>query len=258
MSSLKPAIEKSLKDIVDQGAGGEYANHYMEQKYIVEQKKMVDLFSHGCLKEGCNGKSEVTSLRSIGGVLEICWKCVSGHSGKWESSSVIGEKEGQKMFAVPLQLAASILFSGNNYEKVALIAEFLHLDILSERSFHRFQTHYLIPSIQWLFDELCTNMKSALSDHELCVCGDGRNDSPGHCAKYCTYVCMHQSLEIILEMEVVDKRETGGNSAVMEITGLKRIMERMRGKLNVTEIVTDASPSIKKLVKDLKGRAATQ
>ena len=55
----------------------------------------------------------------------------------------------------------------------------------------------------------------------MCVCGDGRSDSLRHCAKYCSCVCMHQSLEMILEMEVVDKQETGGDSAVMKVTGLK-------------------------------------
>ena len=37
--------------------------------------------------------------------------------------------------------------------------------------------------------------------------GDGRMDSPGHSAKYCTYRVMDQESKKILAMEIVDKRE---------------------------------------------------
>ena len=48
------------------------------------------------------------------------------------------------------------------------------------------------------------------------MCGDGRNDSPGHSAKYCMCALMEQFLEIIVDVEVVDKRETGGVSTNMK------------------------------------------
>ena len=38
------------------------------------------------------------------------------------------------------------------------------------------------------------------------LCGDGRNASPGHNAKYCTYVLMEQFLEVIIDVDVVDMR----------------------------------------------------
>ena len=39
------------------------------------------------------------------------------------------------------------------------------------------------------------------------MAGDGRNDSPGHSAKYCVYTLMEQFLDIVVDLEVVDKRE---------------------------------------------------
>ena len=55
------------------------------------------------------------------------------------------------------------------------------------------------------------------------------------------------------DIEVVDKREPGGTSTVMEKMGLKRIMERMMEKLKIKEVVTDASNVIIKLLRDLTG-----
>lgn len=55
---------------------------------------------------------------------------------------------------------------------------------------------------------------------EICLCGDGRNDSPGHSARYCFYTLMEHATKVVVDMAVVDKRETGGNSVTMEKEGL--------------------------------------
>lgn len=51
----------------------------------------------------------------------------------------------------------------------------------------------------------------------------------------------------------MDKREAGGTSTVMEKMPLKRLLERTIENLKVMELVTDASSSIIKLVRDTKG-----
>ncbi|CAB3987240.1 Hypothetical predicted protein [Paramuricea clavata] len=62
----------------------------------------------------------------------------------------------------------------------------------------------------------------------IILCGDGRNDSPGFSAKYCVYVLMEQFVNdnVIVDIEVVDKRKTGGVSTNMEVCGLKKLLER--------------------------------
>lgn len=56
---------------------------------------------------------------------------------------------------------------------------------------------------------------------DLCLRGAGRNDSPGHSARYCVYTLMENSTKVVLDMAVVDKRETGGNSVAIEKEGLR-------------------------------------
>ena len=55
---------------------------------------------------------------------------------------------------------------------------------------------------------------------EICLCGDGRNDSPGHSARYCVYTLMEHATKVVVDMAVVEKRETGGNSVTKEKTTL--------------------------------------
>lgn len=79
--------------------------------------------------------------------------------------------------------------------------------------------------------------------------GDGRMDSPGHCAKYCTYTIMNQADKRILAMEVVDKRQTGLKSGLMEAKGFAQGMESLQKEgLQVEEMVTDAHPQISSIM----------
>ena len=53
--------------------------------------------------------------------------------------------------------------------------------------------------------------------------------------------------------EILDSRETGGNSVAMEREGLRRLLERLSKTLPFSELVTDASTTIMKLVRETKG-----
>ena len=64
---------------------------------------------------------------------------------------------------------------------------------------------------------------------------------------------MEQFLDVIVDLEIIDKRETGGVSTNMEVAGLRKLLERIVGKLVLSEVVTDASSSIIALVRRIKG-----
>ena len=53
---------------------------------------------------------------------------------------------------------------------------------------------------------------------------------------------------MIVDLEVVDKRETGGKSTAMEKLALSRLLRRLKEVLRVSYLVTDASTSIRALV----------
>ena len=102
-------------------------------------------------------------------------------------------------------------------------------------------------------EQMTNEVWDILSKESVILCGDGRNDSPGHSPKYCMYALMEQHLDVIVDVEVVDKRQTKGISTNMEVFGLKTILERMVGKLLISEVVTDASAAVMKLVGEMKG-----
>ena len=80
------------------------------------------------------------------------------------------------------------------------------------------------------------------------VAGDGRCDSPGSSAKYCTYVILETEKSLIIHAETIDKREVHLKSPNMEREGLLRSLAFLRDKVTIDEIITDASSSVIKSI----------
>ena len=64
---------------------------------------------------------------------------------------------------------------------------------------------------------------------------------------------MEEFMSVVVDMEVVDKRETNGVSTDMKRERLRQLLLRHEQGLDISELVTDTSFVIQKLVKDLKG-----
>ena len=128
--------------------------------------------------------------------------------------------------------------------------------VISKTNFMSFQKNCAVPVVRHVWAKMHKVVNDILTAYsKVCVSGDGRNDSPGHSARYCVYTLMEHVTKVIVDLEVIDKRETGGNSVVMEKEGLRRLLERMMFKLHLSELVTDASSTIIKLVRDSKGQS---
>ena len=83
---------------------------------------------------------------------------------------------------------------------------------------------------------------------KVVVAGDGQCDSPGFSAKNLCYFLMEDTTRYILEVQVRDKRHVGLSSTNMEKEGLKMSLDRLSSVLDIVELTTDASASIKKMM----------
>ena len=229
-------------------------NHYSQDRVIVDVPLILGIFEKGCQNMSCSGQSKVQNTKMAGGVLTVSWKCSEGHVGCWTSSRVLCQHGGNDIFVTSMLIAAGILITGNSFDKIALFAKFLKLGFVSKATYNRVQTQYIVPELKRYWEQMKSEIWDILSREPVVLCGDGRNDSPGHSAKYCMYALMEQFLDIIVDVEVVDKRETGGISTNMEVLGLKRILERLVGHIVVSELVTDASAAVIAMVRKLKGK----
>lgn len=85
--------------------------------------------------------------------------------------------------------------------------------------------------------------------NNLILSGDGRCDSPGKSAKFCTYSMMEATDNQILN---VDKREVGLQSPNMEREGMVRCLNFLLSTgMKISEVVTDSSTSVAKTLGNL-------
>lgn len=193
--------------------------------------KLIELRGNRC---HCSEELTFSSIRK-GTVIVLKWTCSVGHTGEWASSDVTVRRKGQDVYANNLLWCASVLLSGNNYNKVQLMGQFMNLSTPDYSTFSRYMNFNFCSEISQMWKEMKEEVFEVLQNIDgICICGDGRCDSPGHCARYCTYVFMEQILGVILHIEVMDCRETGGVSTVMETQcfrkGIKIVSEYLKVK----------------------------
>ncbi|WAR13733.1 hypothetical protein MAR_003838 [Mya arenaria] len=163
--------------------------------------------------------------------------CKEGHSnGRWCSQPLLNRRVHSGDFLI----SATTVLSGNNFSKLKLWADMLKLKFPSEQQFFRVQGAYLVPTVDSYWQEHQQDLIQSFHGQDVIVLGDGCNDSPGHCAQYCSYTLMENDSKKILTLKTMDKRETDRKSAAMEKKALKACLEELLDKdVCVKELVTD-------------------
>lgn len=75
-------------------------------------------------------------------------------------------------------------------------------------------------------------MLKEYKDCKMIIAGDGRCDSPGNSAKFCSYSIMDISTSKVLHVETIDKREVKLQSPNMERESVKRALDFLLTKLD--------------------------
>ncbi|XP_071949156.1 uncharacterized protein [Antedon mediterranea] len=126
----------------------------------------------------------------------------------------------------------------------------MKLHIVNCNTFYRIQRRYLVPSINKLWDKTQEEILKSHEGKEVVLLGDGRMDSPGHSAQFCTYTMMNNADKSILSIITLDKRETGGKSTAMEKVGFQDSLKFLEEQnVRVIECVTDAHMQIGAIMK---------
>ena len=186
---------------------------HSDPKYTVFESCLLPLFRR-CTQ--CGLPNTIISY-TVGTQLHITATCPDDHTQKWSSQSFLGSSATGNVL-----LAAAILYSGTTFTTFANVAKVLGLVTMSERTFHSIQKAVLFPTVHniWLDHratvvEYLKGMPSPLK-----LSGDGRCDSPGYSAKYCTYSIMDQATSLIADYQLVQVSEVSSSSVAMEPTNL--------------------------------------
>ena len=186
-----------------------------------------------------------------GAVKTLKWVCKNQHMRRWDSSEIITTRQSTPIYLNDLLLTSCVAVTGNNWLKCKMLFDSMNLCVPLRTTFFRNQNLFVSPEIQKMWEKMRFDVHSVLGDYTgIHLLGDGRSDSPGHCAKYCTYVLMENVLKIIFDMEILDCRETEGVSTRMEKEGLMRLIKKLT-HIDLSELTTDASSSVIKAIREL-------
>ena len=150
-----------------------------ETKYFVFFSCLMQLFQ---LCPMCQQPAAAEVSRVVGTLIHITQKCHNcSYSRVWCSQPYI-----KKMPAGNLLLSAAILFSGSMISQTLRIFKILKTECFSRVTFHKHQRNYLIPVVinKWKEEQEHVIQSLSLFKGGMVLSGDGRSDSPGHCARY--------------------------------------------------------------------------
>ena len=103
--------------------------------------------------------------------------------------------------------------------RVANDPAFCNLQYFSKSLFYQYQSLYIAPTVNEFWEHEKKELWDARDGKEVILNGDGRNDSPGHSAQYCTYSLADMADNAIVQVNIVDVREAAGKSNNMEGIG---------------------------------------
>lgn len=137
----------------------------------------------------------------VGTMVKIVAECqFCGFSWQWCSQPYL-----ESIPAGNLGLSAGILFSGALAAKVLRVLQCMGVATITQRTFSSHQSSILFPSVAREWDKHQRDYVRMAEEREepLVLGGDGRADSPGHCAKYGSYSTIDLEQGIVVDIQLV-------------------------------------------------------
>ena len=171
-------------------------NPVLENKYLVAHSCLVQLFTQ-CREPQCQYSTDPI-LRTRETLVTVTTECTDGHLYSWSS-----QPSDETLPWGNLSVAAAVLYSGSSYKKMATFFSHMKVPFISSSTFYKIQRSYLTPVVIEYWRGWQDVYLEMLEGKEVSVAGDGRCDSPGHCAKYCSYSIMDVENNKVLDTQIV-------------------------------------------------------
>lgn len=149
-----------------------------------------------------------------------------------------------------LLVCAATLFAGQTYGHIYQFAKFMNLQLVSETTFQTVQQEIVMPVVNHSWTVMQDHIFKKIKDSNRCLrlASDGRCDSPGFNAKYCTYSLLDMETQEIVPFVNIKVTETGSSSK-MEVEGFRRCMTYLIEKgFKIELLATDRHVQIRSLV----------
>ncbi|XP_063969971.1 uncharacterized protein LOC129284132 [Lytechinus pictus] len=244
-SSYEPSSEESSSSDSDDDEPDEL-RFCKDRKFVVFESQLNTLLYSMHCNACATGYIAELKKQCVGTMLKVDVICICGNIvTKWVSQPTIGRQPvGNILFS------AALLLSGSSYEKVSFFWELFNIQYISQKTHNETQSNILQPVINTYYEQEIEEQQQHARGEPVTVIGDGRCDSPGYSAKFCTYTMMNMKTNKILGMALVSVKEAT-SSVGMEKIGCRRVMDNLlENGIDVAVFATDRHVGIRKMMKD--------
>ena len=198
----------------------------MKKIYIVFESSLLELFQSCPM---CKGPSDGFVSETKGTRIKVTQRCQDSncnHQNYWTNQQYVRTMpvgnllmsaailiSGMGISAMHVHLIIHIEhiydillpFSGLSTEKVLRMFKFMNIACISRAAYYRHASKYVNPVIiqEWRNKQDSLFMQFKDQEQGLVLAGDGRCDSPGHCAKYGSYTVIEQTMNRVLDFQLV-------------------------------------------------------
>ena len=214
-----------------------------DMKFIVFFSCLVPLLQR-CLT--CNSPAVIKNIFTKGTALCVKLLCHNNHLSSWCSQPQKGA-----IYLGNLLVDASIVFSGGTYKVFSDMANIQLLQMIKRKNILCNTRKYIFEAVNKVYKVYRNLLQHRFIDKPAKLGGDGRCDSPGHNAKYCTYSVMDQESSQILHFHITSVEETDGKSNLMEKQAFVRVLEKLsQENVSIESLTTDCHPQIRKHLRE--------
>ncbi|XP_050411067.1 uncharacterized protein LOC126825423 [Patella vulgata] len=197
---------------------------------------------HVCYSSSTNSRVTTT----FGTLIKVVSECnFCGHIYNWTSQPFIGT-----IPAANLMMSCAILFSGSLPTQSLRLFDFMNINHISSSTYMEHQKFYLYPAVTENWQDFQDTYIQRKRGSTIVVGGDGRADTPGHCAKYGSYCMMDLDENKIITVELIQSNEVK-SSVHMEKEGLIRCVDWLKTyNIDIGTFVSDRHLQIQKWVRE--------
>lgn len=215
-----------------------------QKKFIIFEQSLDDLIG----KVRCSQclTPAIETLKTVKGTMvSVQLTCHNGHKiTSWQSQPLLKETPCGNVL-----LAAAILFSGCSFSQIEQCFKFMGVQCFGKSMFYETLRTTLIPVVNHTYLKHQKEVFQRLDGCNVWLSGDGRCDSPGYNAKYCSYTLMDTKTQQIVNTELVQVTDTT-SSVAMEKMGFEKCIDKIEANnIKVTLVATDRHAGIRKLIR---------
>lgn len=197
-----------------------------------------------CMK--CGHKVTDLQQSTKGAALIVSTICIEGHRMIWRSQAA------NNRFGVgTVKLATSLYCTGMSFIKFHSFAAAINMLFFSEATYYRIVRRFIAPCIKhtWMEHRMNNIREVTVREGGAWLSGDGQYDSPGYCAKYCTYTIMDVKTDKIIDFIVLQKGLVAGE---LEKPACDKLLTRLIEKdgINIDLFLTDRHRGIRKMMRE--------